>query len=1213
MKFLLISIALLSLQVNSLNVISTSTCTCQTVQVLKDCLMNPKCEWDSTTQKCKDVTTTGTTSRFVSKLCTDSKTCAKQQGCAFSDNKCLMMGDCQSYLGSSNAECQKYSYRCNYNKELQTCTSSDVCGQYGGEGKQTDCESVTQQNGDKLCKFDTTSNKCSKKVCTDYEKTTDADCAAVLQDANCVSDKKKCLSSLASCSSYSADLCLSITASDGPCEQSSDKTKCQARTCEGATDSKADTNCDAYLKGCITNNLTCVKTLPSCSTYKTTDCTQLKGNKGTCVLTTGETPTCRDPICEDLSEVTDDACKAKNTSCVTNGVNCVSVLAAKCQDLSANCDSVFTKEGKCKSGTDTKCVLDACEDQSKTTNEECGKFAGTDSPTCVTNGVFCVKSLSETCATTKISDSTSCDQYISKEGKCKAKTGSTTTCELNSCNTQTFTTDEDCKKYSSHDLAPAVNCRTTGLKCVDNLNTCNSYSKDDGCSSLKGSDGSCMDDATEGSTKCTVVTCDKIASPSATSCPAGNTTCKFDGVACIKELKTCESYTSNCDNIIPKDSTLSCTTSPTDSTKCTTKTCATAPTSLSTDVDCIKYKVGCFTTGQGCIALLSTCDTYKGIKSSCEKYIGTDGKCTADDANKAEDKCKAKDCANATSVTNDQQCNTYSNVCFYSAKIQKCSKKVATCSVQKTQTDCENSITKEASVYCNWNGAACVPATCNTIQNVKSKEACAVFGSNCEFDNLSGCKDKTNYPCSALRQASVCLQDSAQNACVWDYTNSVCITYNKCTDFQLTPAKENEVKTATQIAAETEICKLLSTKCYSNGGNTCVYKTPCTVIKEEKSCIGSIGIDDKACGYDAKATACKTFGQCTDVELLTHAECQKYSTTCTTDGKTCVAIKNCSDATAKEICDLGGIDGKCSWTDNACTLWSCDKGTGTTHETCNKQLATCTTDGTKCIAIQECSAYTSDKSCVLGLKSTPCFYDKDKSACRNKVCSDYTNVTAQADCDSANCAYDPEAKACIAIDKCSAYKKEGVCNANINTDKKGCVWKVGSTSSSTSGCLDLNYCSNASSNEAKCKSINCYFVAATTTGTTTTESQCKDMDCYGNNQQVTTKGLCKPYTTTSTDGKTKNIYFCIWNDTSKKCIDGDPSGELTADNCFTLSQYTYYWSTTSSKCVSCKGGNTSTNNTTNSTNSTNDSTTTTDSYGIRLELIICILLLFQLI
>lgn len=39
-----------------------------------------------------------------------------------------------------------------------------------------------------------------------------------------------------------------------------------------------------------------------------------------CVLTSGETPTCRDPICEDYTEATDDACKAKDPSCITNGV-----------------------------------------------------------------------------------------------------------------------------------------------------------------------------------------------------------------------------------------------------------------------------------------------------------------------------------------------------------------------------------------------------------------------------------------------------------------------------------------------------------------------------------------------------------------------------------------------------------------------------------------------------------------------------------------------------------------------------------------------------------------------------------------------------------------------------------------------------------------------------------------------------------------------------
>ena len=186
---------------------------------------------------------------------------------------------------------------------------------------------------------------------------------------------------------------------------------------------------------------------------------------------------------------------------------------------------------------------------------------------------------------------------------------------------------------------------------------------------------------------------------------------------------------------------------------------------------------------------------------------------------------------------------------------------------------------------------------------------------------------------------------------------------------------------------------MISNKCYSIGGNNCVSKTPCSVITEEKNCSGAIGIDDKDCGYDAKAKVCKTFGSCTDLELVTHVECQKYSSSCTSDGKTCVAIKNCSDATTKEICDLGGLDGKCNWSGSACSLWTCDNGTGTTHDACYKLSSSCTTDGSKCIKIAECSTYT-DKNCVLGLKNTTCFYDKDKSACRNKVCADYTSVTA---------------------------------------------------------------------------------------------------------------------------------------------------------------------------------------------------------------------------
>lgn len=46
-------------------------------------------------------------------------------------------------MGTTNAECQKYSFRCNFNPELKSCTSIDVCSLYKGEGKQSDCESVT--------------------------------------------------------------------------------------------------------------------------------------------------------------------------------------------------------------------------------------------------------------------------------------------------------------------------------------------------------------------------------------------------------------------------------------------------------------------------------------------------------------------------------------------------------------------------------------------------------------------------------------------------------------------------------------------------------------------------------------------------------------------------------------------------------------------------------------------------------------------------------------------------------------------------------------------------------------------------------------------------------------------------------------------------------------------------------------------------------------
>lgn len=94
-----------------------------------------------------------------------------------------------------------------------------------------------------------------------------------------------------------------------------------------------------------------------------------------------------------------------------------------------------------------------------------------------------------------------------------------------------------------------------------------------------------MDDPNETSTKCIKATCDKILNPSALTC---SPFCKFDGLNCVKQLKTCEDYTSNCDKMISSNSK-PCVTNPTDSNKCMIKLCITAPNNLDKNEDCHLY------------------------------------------------------------------------------------------------------------------------------------------------------------------------------------------------------------------------------------------------------------------------------------------------------------------------------------------------------------------------------------------------------------------------------------------------------------------------------------------------------------------------------------------------------------------------------------------------------------------------------------------------
>lgn len=72
--------------------------------------------------------------------------------------------------------------------------------------------------------------------------------------------------------------------------------------------------------------------------------------------------------------------------------------------------------------------------------------------------------------------------------------------------------------------------------------------------------------------------------------------------------------------------------------------------------------------------------------------------------------------------------------------------------------------------------------------------------------------------------------------------------------------------------------------------------------------------------------------------------------------------------------------------------------------------SSCATDGTTCISLTNCSNYNNKDSCVKGTdnnSTSTCFYDSTATtpACRLKTCTDYTAVSGSSDCTNIGCAY----------------------------------------------------------------------------------------------------------------------------------------------------------------------------------------------------------------
>lgn len=64
------------------------------------------------------------------------------------------------------------------------------------------------------------------------------------------------------------------------------------------------------------------------------------------------------------------------------------------------------------------------------------------------------------------------------------------------------------------------------------------------------------------------------------------------------------------------------------------------------------------TTGKGCTSSLGNCSSYKGTSTTCDGYIGFDGKCKG--VSDVETQCLVKVCQDAeATLDTDAKCDEY--------------------------------------------------------------------------------------------------------------------------------------------------------------------------------------------------------------------------------------------------------------------------------------------------------------------------------------------------------------------------------------------------------------------------------------------------------------------------------------------------------------------------------------------------------------------------
>ncbi|CAD8187110.1 unnamed protein product [Paramecium pentaurelia] len=771
-----------------------------------------------------------------------------------------------------------------------------------------------------------------------------------------------------------------------------------------------------------------------------------------------ENNVCRDQKCDEAPEsmITDEACNSFIEGCVTSGKGCVTERR-NCYYYDKNCDGMIGSDGLCESKND-KCQYKDCANAPLTyyTDHQCKSFRDG----CRTTGIGCTDQALKSC-TTYTGDSEQCLRYIGSSGKCEE--GLKGKCQARKCENapKQYSTDEECKSYSSK-------CKTTGIGCITILLNCNSYTgiKSE-CDKRIGADGRCTGSNPEEQQQCKARICSDGQFSTDSECGQYQYNCITNGIECTSFLISCNKYkgeAEKCNKYIGIEG--KCTVG--ENGYCKVNNCENA--NLKTMEECKSVQSFCLTDGTKCV-MADTCP------NTIQKIT-----CLANDKCQWTESC----------VTNE-------------------------CKYFQTKGLC---LRHSSNVECFWDGQMCVEKQCiQAGQEYRTNDDCKQFLSNC-ITNGQGCVD-VSAPCEEyFGDEDTCTYYKGSNGkipCLYDSANQKCRS-KKCQDNLSAQNQKdcdntlegcrftgrygcvNENAECQEFYGNSQECYSLNNRCSQNLGETgkcrslecydnqtaledyecnqfksgcvnkgkgCIQSTaPCTqyVGSTIDECSKFIG-NGKQCWYDQGYPSQCVDKQCShNVDAQDDYECDRFLSGCVFNKKgcqdsqlTCDTYMGDEDTCSKyrgnglqcvrlDYCE----DRKCSDVQNPLSLQECEE-----------YLSHCAFDGGNCIEKTNCEQYYgySQEACqiLVNLDGNFCTYSNVNSQCTDRKCNDATNVHSQQDCTSyrKNCIFNGFDKCEELQISCSTYNgfTEKGCKDAINSEGKRC-WFDGNGKCKERTCLE---------------------------------------------------------------------------------------------------------------------------------------------------------------